>query len=67
MAVTLRVDTRSKASLRFIEFVRTLPFVKVEEPEKKPNAETIKAIEDVEQGRTIKVKNSKELFKNLGI
>lgn len=55
MAVTLRVDTRSKASLRFIEFVRTLPFVKVEEPEKKPNSETIKAIEDVENGNTEKL------------
>jgi hypothetical protein len=67
MAVVFRVDTRSKAALGFIEFIKTLSFVQLVEPEKKPNAETIKAIEDVEQGRTIKVKNSKELFKNLGI
>jgi antitoxin component of RelBE/YafQ-DinJ toxin-antitoxin module len=32
-----------------------------------PNAETLKAIEDAEKGKTTKVKNSKELFKNLGI
>ena len=34
---------------------------------KKPNAGTLKAIEDVENGRTFKVKSSKELFKELGI
>lgn len=31
------------------------------------NAETIKAIEDVEAGRTFKVKNTKDLFKELGL
>ena len=31
------------------------------------NEETIKAIEDVENGKTFKVKNSKELFKELGL
>lgn len=67
MAVVFSVDTRSKTALRFIEFIKTLPFVKMEEPEKKPNAETIQAIEDVENGRTFRVKNSKELFKDLGI
>jgi hypothetical protein len=37
MAITLKVDTRSKAALGFIEFVKTLPFVKVEEElEKSP-------------------------------
>lgn len=32
-----------------------------------PNLATKKAIEDVEKGKTFKVKNSKELFKELGI
>ena len=31
------------------------------------NSETIKAIEDVEAGRTFKVKNTKELFNELGL
>lgn len=35
--------------------------------EKILNEETIKAIEDVENGRTFKVKNSKKLFEELGI
>jgi hypothetical protein len=55
MAVVFRVDTRSKAALGFIEFIKTLSFVKLVEPEKKPNAETIKAIEDVENGNTEKL------------
>jgi len=32
-----------------------------------PNAETLRAMEDVEKGKTFKVKNSKELFEELGI
>lgn len=32
-----------------------------------PNPATIKAIEDVEKGKTFKVKNAKDLFKELGI
>ncbi|SEP72474.1 hypothetical protein SAMN04488097_0443 [Epilithonimonas lactis] len=35
--------------------------------ENEPNSATIKAIEDVEKGKTFKVKNSKDLFKELGI
>lgn len=31
------------------------------------NHETLKAIEEVEKGKTFKVKNSQELFKELGI
>lgn len=32
-----------------------------------PNEETVKAINDVEKGKTFKVKNSKQLFEELGI
>lgn len=35
--------------------------------ESEPNSATIKAIDDVEKGKTFKVKNSKDLFKELGI
>jgi hypothetical protein len=45
----------SAADKKGVEIVRTF------------NAETIQAIEDVENGRTFKVKNSNELFKELGL
>ena len=35
--------------------------------ENEPNLATMKAIEEVEKGKTFKVKNSKDLFKELGI
>ncbi len=35
--------------------------------ENEPDSATIKAIEDVEKGKAFKVKNSKDLFKELGI
>ncbi len=35
--------------------------------ENMPNAETVRAIDDVEKGKTFKVKNSKQLFEELGI
>ena len=36
-------------------------------PEKKPNAETRKAMEDARKGKTIKAKDMLELYKKLGI
>ena len=35
--------------------------------EKELNEATIKAIEDVEKGKTFRAKNAQELFENLGI
>lgn len=35
--------------------------------ENEPREETTKAMEDVEKGKTFKVKNSKQLFEELGI
>jgi antitoxin component of RelBE/YafQ-DinJ toxin-antitoxin module len=55
MSVVFRVETKSKTALQFIEFIKTLPFVKLEEPKKKLNKETIKAIEEVEQGKAEKL------------
>jgi len=62
MSVVFRVETKSRAALQFIEFIKTLPFVKMEEPTKKMNKETIKAIEEVEQGKTERL--SLEEFRN---
>jgi len=66
--ITLRINENSKmgkvildlikisaADKKGVEIVRTF------------NADTIQAIEDVENGRTFKVKNSNELFKELGL
>jgi hypothetical protein len=66
--ITLRINENSKmgkvildlikisaADKKGVEIVRTF------------NAETIQAIEDVENGRTFKVKNSNELFKELDL
>ncbi|MBU3661462.1 MAG: hypothetical protein FGM14_16480 [Flavobacteriales bacterium] len=62
MSIVFRVETRSKTALQFIEFIKTLPFVKMEEPTKKMNKETIKALEEVEQGKAEKL--SLEEFRN---
>lgn len=67
MATIVRIDSRSKAAKLLLEYIKTLPFVEVEE---KPryNAETEKAIAKAKKGMEVnRVKNSKELFKALGI
>ena len=67
--ITLKINKQSKAGklmFDFIELITKQPGVEILE-DKIPNEETIKAIEDAYSGKTTKVKNSKELFKNLGI
>jgi len=68
METIIRIDNKSKAAKSFLEFVKTLPFVKIEEEPKRYNAETEKVIADAKKGIGVKrVKNSKDLFKSLGI
>lgn len=50
--VILKVKDNSKDAKAFLEFVKTLPFVTVEE--KIPNAETAKAMKDAEKGVGVK-------------
>lgn len=69
---TITINERSKAAKSFLEFARNLPFVIVHDEKriatkKRYNAETEKAIEDVRAGKTFKVENSNQLFKELGI
>jgi hypothetical protein len=64
MEAIIKIDIKSKAAKSFLEFAKTLSFAKVE---KGFNQETVKALNDVKQGKTFKVKNSEELFKQLGI
>jgi len=66
MATIIKIDIRSKAAQAFLEFVKTLPFAEIENS-KRYNAETEKVLKEVKEGKTIKAKNSKELFKELGI
>ena len=67
MATIIKIDTKSEDAKLFIAFAKTLHFVTVLDDNEKFNAETTKAIEYVENGKTSTVENSKELFENLGI
>lgn len=53
MEVTIKIDQRSKQSKAFYEYLRSLPFVKVEE--KEFNKVTKDAMEEVENGKATKV------------
>lgn len=52
------IDTRKKEALTFLEYVKTLPFATVYQ---KPNADTLKAMNDVRKKRTRKHKDAKSL------
>jgi len=47
---TVIFDTRSEEAKRLLDFLKTTRYAKVLD-EKTPNAETLKAMEDVEAGR----------------
>lgn len=55
----ITIDTNKKPALLFLEYVKTLPFVKVYQ---EPNSDTLKAMEDAENGKTKKLKNAKALI-----
>jgi len=68
--IKLKINERTSYGKALLELIKIGILEKkgveiVEENE--PNEETIKAIEDVENGKTFKVKNSKQLFEELGI
>lgn len=67
MATIIKIDSNSKDAKLFLAFARTLRFATVLDDNEELNAEAIKAIEDVEKGKTTKEKNTKELFDNLGV
>lgn len=46
MATIVRIDSRSKAAKLFIEYIKTLSFVKVESEQPRYNSQTEKAIEE---------------------
>lgn len=65
--ITLKINEKSSFGKLFLEFVKTFVSEKKGvEIVKTPNAETLKAIEEVEKGiGVIKAKNVDELFKKL--
>lgn len=67
--ITIKIDERSKAAKSFIEFMKTLSFITIQDNSKtRYNAETEKVINDAKKGIDVhSVKSSKELFKKLGI
>lgn len=55
----ITVDTNKKQAILFLEYVKTLPFVKVYQ---EPNSDTRKAIDDAKNGKTKKFKTAKDLI-----
>lgn len=64
MEITLNIDTRIIAGKQLIIFLKSLPFVKIKE-EKKPNKQTMQAINEATNKKTNKYKSSKDLFNKL--
>ncbi|HBX52077.1 MAG: hypothetical protein A2275_04565 [Bacteroidetes bacterium RIFOXYA12_FULL_35_11] len=62
--IYLAIDIRDSKAKKFLDFIKSLslPFIKEIEL---PNDTTIKAITDARQRKTIKAKNTKELFTKL--
>lgn len=52
MEITIKIDKRSKQAKVFYEYLKTLPFVEIEEPRFNPAIE--KAIKEAKKGKTTK-------------
>ena len=66
--VQIKIKENSLQAKRMIEFLRTqsyVEFTEVEEKQDMPNEETIKAMQDAENGKVTRYKNSKEMFATL--
>jgi len=68
MTTVIKIDTRSKMAQQFLEYVRTLPFAKVEQQtEKSPyNPEFVKKIKKAEKQKGRVVTSGKSLWDSLG-
>jgi antitoxin component of RelBE/YafQ-DinJ toxin-antitoxin module len=66
MEAIIKINKKSKAAKLFLEYVKTLSFAKVEEPEILYNAETEKAIKKSREGKNItKTESHADLMKKL--
>ncbi|WP_254526698.1 MULTISPECIES: hypothetical protein [unclassified Sphingobacterium] len=52
MEITIKIDKRSKQAKVFYEYLKTLPFVEIQES--RYNKETEKAIKEAKSGKTTK-------------
>lgn len=53
MEITIKIDKRSEQAKAFYEYLKTLPFIEIEEV--RYNKDTEKAIKEVKSGKTSKV------------
>lgn len=53
MEITIKIDRRSKQARVFYEYLKTLPFIELEEP--RYNKDTEKAIKEVKSGKTTQI------------
>jgi antitoxin component of RelBE/YafQ-DinJ toxin-antitoxin module len=66
MTTIVKVKNRSKAAKLFLEYIKTLPFVEVEQESPRYNQETEKAMKEARAGKgIIKTKNHEDLIKKL--
>ncbi len=57
--VFISIDTDNKQAKPFLEFVKTLPFIKIHE---EPNVTSAQSLADAKEGKVTKHKNTKELI-----
>jgi hypothetical protein len=62
--ITISIKETGKQAKNLIEYLKTLPYVIVHD-DKKPNAVTLKAIKEVEEGKVTKSKNKQDFFEKL--
>ena len=55
MKYIIEIDTRQKAAKTFLEFIKSLPFIKSVKRESEPNQTIKKAIEEASKGKTHKI------------
>jgi hypothetical protein len=53
MEITIKIDKRSEQAKAFYEYLKTLPFIEIEEV--RNNKDTEKVIREVKSGKTTKV------------
>ena len=62
--VQILVNDSSKDAKAFLEIIKLFPFIKVIE-EKAPNKKTLKALERIKAGKSIKTKGAKDLIEKM--
>lgn len=66
MEITIKIDKRTKQAKAFFEYLKTLPFIELENTPRYNN-ETEKVIKEVKKNKSLKAKNAKDFFDQVGI